>query len=81
MIRHLNNKDQADQRLLSSLARLSLTEEWKEFQSFLEVELRKMDIMNRTAEPYMSTRLGAGAETLQDVLDRVIKAVETIRQG
>jgi len=74
MIRPLNVKDKADNRLLNSLRRLANTQEWKEFQSFLETELHRIDVANRVAEPYQATRLGASAETLQAVIHKVAMA-------
>jgi len=74
MIRRLDVKNKGDHRLLGSLRRLQLIKEWQEFQGFLETELHRLDIANRTAEPYQASRIGAAAETLQAVIDKVVTA-------
>jgi len=79
MIRNLNTNLPEDQAVLAAFATLSFSHEWKSvIKPYLDEELHKLDVANRTAEPYMATRLGAAAETLQAIIDKFDRAVDII---
>lgn len=81
VLRRLDPADKRDYQILRSLGMTTLQSQWKDIREYLEEELHRIDVLNRTAPPIRNTRLGAQAEMLQDVLDKFDKALEAIGEG
>ncbi len=79
MIRPFDINNPKDQAVMSAMASFSTTREWPVIKAYLEKELHIMDVNHRMADPLIASRLGAGAFTLQAILDKIEHSVEMIK--
>lgn len=80
-LRNLDPANQKDYKVLRCFGMISLQPHWPDIRKYLEEELHKLDVRNRTAPPIASTRLGGQAEMLQSILDKFNGSLNRLGDG
>ncbi len=78
MISPFNASNEADRKVISAMALMSRTREWRIVKIYLEKEQKQIDVAARMAAPYNATRLGAAAHTIQTILDKVEHSIDMV---
>lgn len=81
VLRNLDPSKEKDYNILRSFGMIAMSSHWKDVREYLEAELNNLDVRNRTAAPYMATRLGAQAEILQKILDKFANSLDVLGSG
>ena len=80
-LRNLDPADEMDQKIIRDMGMITLSRHWESVRDYLEKELHRIDVQNRSAPPLLQTKLGAKAELLAELLEKFNQCLENFSQG